>query len=145
MGSDIVPSEKNPVRSEDVLERLIASIQVERFLRGQQTGDVDPADVPALTAGSDFPGPVPDAAERANSVKIPVKTALSGWASTGRYAPPGETIVVKIDPSVFAKFPKPFKVRSDFQKLHWKKRLFHLKQNLPILLGDLCMSLYQTG
>ena len=127
LGSDIVPSEKNPVRSEDVLERLIASIQVERFLRGQQTGDVDPADVPALTAGSDFPGPVPDAAERANSVKIPVKTALSGWASTGRYAPPGETIVVKIDPSVFAKFPKPFKVRigthsdSIWHKTRWTR------------------------
>lgn len=107
----IIPSAQNPVKKADILKRSVITILTERYLHGQAAGVTDAKDVPALAASSEFPGSVPSDAKRLSDVSVKIKTAVPDWASTGLYAAPGEKITVKIDPEIFAKFPKPFKVR----------------------------------
>lgn len=109
--SDIIPSVKTPIQKTDYLARLTASVQTKRFLHSQVEGEISPDEVPPFAAGKDFPGPVPNDAPRLDSVKIPVKTAIQDWASTGLYAAPGETISVRVSSELLAKFPKAFKIR----------------------------------
>ena len=112
----IVPSSSSPIRNDQLLERLALSIQVERYIHRQASGETLAEDVPALPAAADFPGSVPENAKRLDSVKIPVKTAVSDWVSTGLYAAPGEVVTVNVEPQIFAKFPRPFKVRIGVHK-----------------------------
>ncbi len=111
LSETVVPTIQAPVKVEDVLNRLVIAIQTERYIHEQSIGELDSNTVPALAAGNDFPGPVPSDAKRLNAVKVPVKTAVPAWASTGLYAAPGEVVTVRVSPELFAKFPKQFKVR----------------------------------
>ncbi|MGI6401142.1 MAG: M60 family metallopeptidase [Thermoguttaceae bacterium] len=108
---EIVPTEKNPVSSDDLLKRLAITIQTQRYLHGQTSGVTAPEDVPAFAAAREFPGEVPQQAERLNDVSVLVKTSVPDWTSTGLYAAPGEVVTIKIAPELFAKLPRPFRVR----------------------------------
>ena len=107
----LVPTEKNPIRGDDLLARLLVSIQTERYLRGQTTGETDANEAPALKAAEDFPGAPDKSAPRLNNVLVKIKSATPDWNSTGLYAAPGETITVTIANDILAKLPKPLGVR----------------------------------
>lgn len=107
----IIPTEKEPLNGNDFFTRLTVIIQTEQLIHGQADGSFMSEEVYALPAGDDFPGPVPENAQRLSSVQIPVKTSVPEWTSTGLYAAPGEVITIKVDPVIFEKFSKSFKVR----------------------------------
>ncbi|MBR4833192.1 MAG: M60 family metallopeptidase [Thermoguttaceae bacterium] len=110
-GDEIVPTEKAPVKSDNLLARLKIAIQTEQYITGQVAGTTDADDVPALAAAQDFPGPVPSEAERCQGVKVAVKTGVPDWNTTGLYAAPGEKIVVRVDKAIFKKLPRQLKIR----------------------------------
>ena len=120
---DIVPTTKNPIQEDDLITRLVISVQTDRYLRNQEFGEFQIENVPSFAAANDFPGPVPEQAERLDRVGVMVRTDVPGWASTGLYAAPGEAITVKVDSPLFSSFPKPFKVRIGVHS----DRLWHLK------------------
>ncbi|MBR5758879.1 MAG: M60 family metallopeptidase [Thermoguttaceae bacterium] len=120
---DLVPTAKNPIREDDLISRLTVAVQTERYLHSQELNDVDVETIPAFAAGNDFPGSVPEDAERIDSAKVVVKTDTPGWASTGLYAAPGEIISIKVDPEILASFSKPYRVRIGVHS----DRLWHLK------------------
>ena len=110
VAGDIIPTSEKPISSDDLSSRLAISIQLEEFIHNPQFVDEAEGTL-AFAAGNDFPGAVPEDAVRLQSVKVPVKTATPDWCSTGLYAAPGEIVTVRVDPKLFAKFPKQFKVR----------------------------------
>ena len=111
VAQEIVPTERRPIKSVDVFERIAVTMQTERDLHAQSVGVTDPESVNAAPAAKDFPGEVPNDAERLNDVVVKVKTAVPDWASTGLYAAPGEVVTVDVDPDLFRRFPKTFSVR----------------------------------
>ncbi|MHC5023038.1 MAG: M60 family metallopeptidase [Planctomycetota bacterium] len=84
---------KRPVKSGEALTRLAYLLDhIER-------ADLPPRRIKADPSAKIFPGPVPrDARPRAATVTI--DTSIPGWASTGRYAPPGEVITIGLPEDV---------------------------------------------
>jgi hypothetical protein len=76
------PTPQRPYGAAHALERLALVVQAE---------GTDPAG--AATGSDAFPGAVP-AAERRVRQEVRLNLAVPGWAGTGLYAPPGETIRV---------------------------------------------------
>ena len=122
--TEIVPTTNNPIREDDLIRRLAITVQTERYLHSQELDEVELETIPALAAGNDFPGPVPEGAERLDSAKVVVRTDVPGWTSTGLYAAPGEIITIKVDPDIYASFSKPYRVRIGVHS----DRLWHLKK-----------------
>lgn len=110
-GDEIVPTEKAPIKSDNLLARLTIAIQTDQYIAGQIDGTTDADDVPALAASQDFPGPVPSEAERLQGVKVAIKTGVPDWNTTGLYAAPGEKITVRVDEAIFKKLPRQLKIR----------------------------------
>lgn len=116
----IIPTEKTPILSTDLFERLSVVVLTESLRQNQL--DIAPASAELLkAAGNEFPGKVPDDAERLNDVPVIVKPSVPDWTSTGLYAAPGETITISVDSDVIKKVPRPFAVRIGVHKdLLWK-------------------------
>ncbi|MBR4975566.1 MAG: hypothetical protein IKY61_00825, partial [Thermoguttaceae bacterium] len=110
-GDEIVPTEKAPIKSDNLLARLTIAIQTDQYIAGQIDGTTDADDVPALAASQDFPGPVPSEVERLQGVKVAIKTGVPDWNTTGLYAAPGEKITVRVDEATFKKLPRQLKIR----------------------------------
>lgn len=108
---EVAPSEKQPVRDVDPLERLIISLQIERYLHGQASGLTDVKDIPALPAANVFPGAVPDSAPRLSNVPVKIQSSIPDWTSTGLYAAPGEVISIETPFELPKATTKLFKVR----------------------------------
>lgn len=108
---ELVPTEKDPIRSADLLARLVVSIQTERYLHGQLSGSTSAQDVPALKAADSFPGAPSEDAPRLENVSVSIKSAIPDWNSTGLYAAPGEPITVTISNDLLKKLPKQLGVR----------------------------------
>ena len=88
----IVPSPQNPVTSEDALDRVALSLQL------QHLAGLPPEQVPAHPASELFPGPVPEGAPRVRR-DVVVDTSVPRWHSTGLYAAPGEVVEVRVPAS----------------------------------------------
>lgn len=84
-----VPGPKQPIRVEDALKRLSVTLENEELARQS------PEQVKPHAAARSFPGEVPADAPRVRRT-VAIDTALSGWHSTGLYAPPGEAIEVGV-------------------------------------------------
>ncbi|MFQ5748730.1 MAG: M60 family metallopeptidase [Planctomycetota bacterium] len=79
------PTEKEPFRETDLLERLGL------LMRHLAALDADPARRPAFPGAFAFPGPVPKNAPRLER-RVDLDLEVPGWHGTGLYAPPGEPI-----------------------------------------------------
>lgn len=80
-----VPTQARPLGSKDAISRALLALDVELERRL-------PADqVQAHPAAADFPGVVSDDAPRVRRQMV-LDPTVSGWHSTGLYAPPGEPI-----------------------------------------------------
>jgi hypothetical protein len=83
----LVPTKSEPITAKDSLARFLLALQVE------QLRNLAPEDIHAHPAAKAFPGEVPTDAPRI-SRRIEIDTKVPGWHSTGRYAVPGEPIVI---------------------------------------------------
>jgi len=83
-----VPRFETPLGEERALDRVLVVYGIERAKRRPAS------EVGAHPAAAAFPGEVPKRASRAPRSVI-IDLAVPGWASTGLYAPPGETITVR--------------------------------------------------
>lgn len=108
---NVQPTTQAPIKEDDLLKRLVVTLQIEKYIHGQIAGITSPQEVPSLVTENVFPGPVSESAERLQDVEIKVKTAVPDWHSTGLYAAPGEVITVGIDPQLLAQFQSPLKIR----------------------------------
>ena len=108
---DAHPTPQSPIKEDDLLKRLVVTLQIEKYLHGQIAGITSPEEVPSLVTENVFPGPVADKAERLQDVTIKVKTEVPAWHSPGLYAAPGEIITIQVDPSLLSQFKSPLKVR----------------------------------
>ncbi|MDR0871609.1 MAG: M60 family metallopeptidase [Planctomycetaceae bacterium] len=94
----VVPSPENKIKWETMpLDALAVSLQTEQYLKKQDgTGKHKiPAANPLLAAAESFPGAVPKDAKTLNKT-FQIDTSVPDWRSLGLYAPPGQTITVKI-------------------------------------------------
>jgi len=108
------PSDKNPWKDKAKIEELIASM--DKFLSG------DPKTTKASQAAADFPG-VP--AEEVDLIErqILIDPSISGWHSTGLWAPPGQKITITLGGK--AKFPMSVRIGSQTDFLTMK----HLEEH----------------
>lgn len=84
----IIPTQGSPIRAKQAVERVLIALSVEMEKR-------TPSDeIHANPAAADFPGTVPADAPRVTR-DIRIDTTIPEWHSTGLYAAPGETIVVR--------------------------------------------------
>ncbi|MBI5864787.1 MAG: hypothetical protein HZB38_09810 [Planctomycetes bacterium] len=89
---ELAPTDKKPLKAEDALSRLLLTLEVEQL----RATPVD--EVRAHPAARDFPGAVPDGAERIKRT-LALRPDVPGWHSTGLYAAPGEVVSVEIPPA----------------------------------------------
>ena len=85
----VTPTLRNPLKIEDVLSRLVLTMQT------RQAMSAPAAEVVALPAAASFPGTVPDEAPRITET-LQIDTAVPNWHSTGLYAAPGELLHVEL-------------------------------------------------
>lgn len=91
-----VPSPEHPIKTEDVLSRLVLTMQV------WGAEQLPPEQITALPAAATYPGSVPPDAARVTR-EVRVSTSVPEWHSTGLYAPPGELVTVVIPPEAAGK------------------------------------------
>lgn len=92
---EIVPTPKNQiVKAKMIPEVLAITLKTEEYLKSQIRSGLPKSGVPALSAGSDFPGEVPKNAKTVTKA-IAIDTTIPDWHSTALYAAPGATITVK--------------------------------------------------
>ncbi len=90
----VVPSPADPVRPDEVLDRVAVTLQTRDFF------DLPADRARAHPAAAVFPGPVPADAPRLAGVRVRVDTSVEEWQSTGLYAPPGELIQLTVPPEL---------------------------------------------
>lgn len=86
--SGVIPTENTPVTSEQPLERLAITLDLQDVMVG------NPKQKRRHPASVDFPGEVSRSAERV-SRNIEIDTAVPGWHSTGLYAAAGDTLKIE--------------------------------------------------
>ncbi|MBD3292930.1 MAG: hypothetical protein GF393_08410 [Armatimonadia bacterium] len=86
---DIVPTEDEPMKAGQVLDRLALTVRV-REMMAAATEDVE-----AHPAAAQWPGVVPDDAPRVERELI-IDCNTWGWKSIGLYAAPGEVVEVTL-------------------------------------------------
>jgi len=93
----VVPTKQNPiVAAEQPLDRLAMLLQTQRYMNVQTRGGLpEGLVIPKFEAAAEFPGDVPEGAERI-SREIEVHTRIPDWHSTGLYAAPGDVITITI-------------------------------------------------
>lgn len=84
-----VPTRKTPIRSENVLARVLLAYDMQRINR------TPPEKVAAHPSAESFPGAVPASAKRKRHF-VTITGKQDGWVSTGAYAAPGDLVVVKV-------------------------------------------------
>lgn len=113
-GSENFPSVGKPWTDKAEIEALIASM--DKFLDG------NPKTTKASPAAADFPG-VPTEEVDLIERQIVIDPGISGWHSTGLWAPPGQKITVTLGGKV--KFPMSLRIGSQTDSLTWA----HLEKN----------------
>jgi hypothetical protein len=97
-------TESNPVRSEDIYDRLAIRI------RHDHARDTESAKIAADPSSTEFPGPVADNVPRmARTIRFPAKA--KGRLGTGLYAPPGGRIRIRVVDSQDPNLPSGLKIR----------------------------------
>lgn len=98
---EIVPSPKNKIRKDTMTSEVLAiTLQIEEYLKKQRASGFPKNGIPALAAGSDFPGSVPTDAKTVDKT-VEIDTKIPDWHSVGLYAAPGATVTVRV-PKEFA-------------------------------------------
>lgn len=85
----VVPSPEDPVRPDEVLDRVAVTLQT------RELDALPVAEARAHPASARFPGAVPAAAPRI-AVEADVPAASEGWISTGAYAAPGDVVTIRL-------------------------------------------------
>ncbi len=111
-GAQIIPSAKNPVKTQDGLKRVLLAYQLIKSRR------LPPEQVKAHPAAEVFPGKVPTRAKRVTQ-SLTIDTTIRDWHSTGLYAAPGEVVTVSI-PSKAAKKGLSLRIGAHKDRL-WSK------------------------
>ena len=96
----VIPTRRNRiVVEEQPLDFLAMRIQTQQFLHSQAKGGLpEGLIIPELNAAADFPGEVPNNAQRVSRT-VDINTAIPDWHSTGLYAAPGDLITITIPES----------------------------------------------
>jgi len=96
LDKEVIPASNNKIRTDSMIGEVIAiTLQTEEYLKKQRTDGFPETGIPALAAGNDFPGAVPETA-RTVSKTVEVDTKIPDWHSTGLYAAPGSTVTVTV-------------------------------------------------
>lgn len=91
-GRTAIPTPASPLKAEDAIGRLMVAMDLQEIAR------TPPAKMKAHPSAAHFPGGVPPDAPRV-ARDVDIDTAVTGWHSTGLYAPPGETISIALPES----------------------------------------------
>lgn len=94
--SELVATAEKPIRSESVLLRVLARLELRELERAK------PLAVRAHPSAASFPGLLPANAAPATK-KLAIDLAVPGWQSTGLYAAPGEALTVDLARELAAK------------------------------------------
>jgi hypothetical protein len=84
-----VPTAEQPLTDDDGLAKVLLTAEIQRDRA------LPPRRVSAHPAAAAFPGEVPTGAPRV-ARRVAVDLGVPDWRSTGLYAPPGETLVVRV-------------------------------------------------
>ena len=90
----VVPSPADPVRPDQVLERVAVTLQTREHFA------LPPERARAHPASALFPGAVPADAPRLSGVMAWLDGGVPDWHSSGYYAPPGEAIGLSVPPDL---------------------------------------------
>lgn len=85
----LIPTAKTPLKSERHLERFLVAYQL------QSERSTPPKSIRAHPAAASFPGEVAPGAKSVSRT-LRIKTGMSGWHSTGLYAPAGGLLIVSL-------------------------------------------------
>ena len=91
----VIPTKQSPVvAAEQPLDRLAMLLQTQRYMNVQARGGLPVGlVVPKFEAAAEFPGGVPEDAERVRRA-VSINASIPDWHSTGLYAAPGEVITI---------------------------------------------------